>query len=255
MRTPNHTSITRRNRWSNTSRGSSTRRKYTVAVGRSAALPPSVLSSPPEPIAGDNRRVNDEWIALRLAVLSANVDGRVRTGLVLWDRAIRAALIVDLALRDRWQSSTPASSIDTSPTGFAPADTLLSYIDSHPNQPMIKTITSAPVELFDLLDPDRRNQRRWRRPRMLALELDLVASERALITDIAQTGRAASPKDAALTVIAGALGKADAAQRTTLLNQCGSLRSLITDIARYLDRELERSEYAAAAGATGGGDG
>ena len=72
--------------------------------------------------------MSDDWIAHRLAVLCADSRGVVRGGLLVRDHGVRAALLIDLALRGRLDLGATSDSVDPSPAGWAPADALVEYV-------------------------------------------------------------------------------------------------------------------------------
>jgi hypothetical protein len=193
-----------------------------------------------------NDSVNGEWVAVRLAMLCADKRGRVRGGRLLHDHAIRVALVVDLALRGRLESGAETNFIDTSATGFGPADLLLRHIDAYPDQPMTRLFRSGPVRLLDVLDPPSNRPGRFGRTSMVTLDPQRVAQVRTAVEQAAETGQAGTQATAALTVLAGVLQMTVDDHQASLLVQCGSVSDLVADCANYLEQLMDRLAVVAA---------
>jgi hypothetical protein len=190
--------------------------------------------------------VSDEWIAVRLAALCARPDRRV-SQLRFHDHAVRTALLIDLANRKRLTRYAQETHIDTTPTGFAPADRLLAHIESHPDDTMRGVLSKARVRMLDIADTDRTN-RSWRRLGF-SFGVDDIAAERDRVTSAAQ-GRCDSPETAALTLIADTLQLVSVAAPGSLLSECAGLGWLVEDGVAYLT-EVRRTLGGVASG--GGG--
>ncbi|SDH12848.1 GPP34 family phosphoprotein [Klenkia brasiliensis] len=77
-----------------------------------------------------------EWATgatARVAALACDRKGRLLPQLLAAD-AVRCALVVDLALADRVGLADDHLALDTTPTGFAPADGLLAAIEVEPER-------------------------------------------------------------------------------------------------------------------------
>ncbi|WP_375474492.1 GPP34 family phosphoprotein [uncultured Jatrophihabitans sp.] len=82
-----------------------------------------------------------QWVALRVTRLAAPlVCARPRSSAV--DPTLRAALLIDLALAG---ALTDGLEIDTTPTGFTPADQLLTAVADEPDKPLAWWLHHAPV--------------------------------------------------------------------------------------------------------------
>jgi hypothetical protein len=181
-------------------------------------------------------RMSEDWVAHRLALLLTDSRGVARGRRLVQDHAVRAALLVDFAFRGRFSYGTAENHLDTAPTGFPPADALLSHIATHPAQSMAGVISSAPVFVLDVLDPARLSGGRFARKRAVQLDPTVVAREREVVDAAAETGRVDSPVTAAVAVLAGALDLAAADRRNALLAWCGAPRGLVAHCAVYLDQ-------------------
>ena len=179
--------------------------------------------------------MREEWIAYRLAVLCANGQGIVHGGSTVRDHGVRAALLLDLAMRDRLSSGGDRTYLDTRPSGFPPADAVLRYVDTHPAHSVGRLLSSAPITVLDVLGAEV-ERGRFRGRRSARVDRGASERERRLVGTVAETGRTDSPATAALTVIAGALDLTTTDQRAALLAWCGSTRSLVAECADYLDR-------------------
>jgi hypothetical protein len=90
-------------------------------------------------------------VAVGLAGLCRNYAGELRrSGLI--DAAVRGALLTDLALDGRISSTSHAVSIDTTPTGFAPADRLLAAIVASPTQTLEWWLRQGKLDQRDLAE-------------------------------------------------------------------------------------------------------
>jgi Golgi phosphoprotein 3 GPP34 len=67
--------------------------------------------------------------------------------------AARTALLIDLACRGRLTRYVQTTVVDTTPTGFPPADRLLAHIDNHPDHTMQRVLGRARVGMSDVVDP------------------------------------------------------------------------------------------------------
>ena len=173
--------------------------------------------------------MSTEWTAYRLGLLCCDIWGRFSPGAVLVDYAARAALVLDLALRGRLTFNGLGIEIDTTLTGYGPADVLLEHIAAYPHDTMAALFTRAPVTMLDILDPGRTS----RRKRPVSPGIDLVDAEHQ---------RAAQPfaKDrepeatATLLLIADTLLLAAGGTNTPIAADCGGAAWLIDDCTTFL---------------------
>jgi hypothetical protein len=198
-----------------------------------------------------DREVPSDWIACRLGRLCADAKGRVGRGPVLFDHAARVALIIDLALLGRVTRTLDQIDIDTTPTGFAPADAVLCHIDHHPDRRMTELFAHGPVTLLDVLDPVRLSARPLRRSKSVLVPLELIAIERDGVSAALQ-GQPDSEKTAVLAMIAYTLRLTLDVPSPSALAPYGRNAWLITDSLAYLDATRDRFSLVSAAGIGGG---
>jgi hypothetical protein len=172
-----------------------------------------------------------EWIAFRLGLLCCDESGRFRSGALLVDYAARVALLTDLAIKGRMSFTGLGTEIDTAPTGYSPADTLLRHVDAHPSHTMADLIMRGPVTMLDILDPDRAGRRR-RRQRWVNMNPYLIQAERARLKRL-RTDDPEPAATAALILIADRLLVATPAELPAP-DQCGSASWLIADFLTFL---------------------
>jgi Golgi phosphoprotein 3 (GPP34) len=183
--------------------------------------------------------VSDDWIASRLAALFADDRGVVRDGYLLQDYAVRIALLIDLALRGRVRFDVDRNYVDTSPTGFVPADALLEDIVRNPHRSIAELFATASVRMIDVVDP-RVGESRRRRRRAVTLDRDFVVQVKDEVRAVATTGAADPAASAALAVLAGVLGLALSDHRASLIARCGQARYLLTDCCTYLSQLMDK---------------
>jgi hypothetical protein len=210
------------------------RSQYRPICARTPGSGRAAVISREQPVAHNGLVVSEEWIAYRLAVMCSDTRGRVATGRVLWDQAVRVALLIDLALRGRLESDIGESWIDTSPTGFPAADKLLADIEAHPDRPITTLFGRADVRINDVLDPGRSRLTRF--GRALTVDRGRAEAVRKAVNEVATTGRADTPAAAALAVLAGALNLVTPGERPALLAQAEPVRALLAESANYLDQ-------------------
>jgi hypothetical protein len=198
-----------------------------------------------------DRDVPSDWIACRLGVLCADARGRVRRGPIIFDHAARVALIIDLALLGRVTRTLDQTDIDTTPTGFGPADALLRHIDTNPDRPMTELFARGPITMLDVLDPARLSARRVGRSRSVVVPTELIAVEKDRVS-AAMQGQPDSESTAVLAMIAHTLRLTTDAPSSSVIDPHGRDSWLITDSVAYLDATRERFGLVSAAG-TGGG--
>jgi hypothetical protein len=100
-------------------------------------------------------------VAVRLSAFCLTEGGKLRR-YDIWDVAVRAALLVDLALAGRVTHEEDSVVIDAIPTGFEPADRLLAPIAVEPERPLDWWMDRGGVDLGDLVE-DNVASGRWHR--------------------------------------------------------------------------------------------
>ncbi len=187
----------------------------------------------------------------RLSRLCVLPSGRL-PGLALHDHAARAALLIDLALWGRISRTSQASFVDTTPTGFEPADRLLGYIDAHPDLTMQRVLAKAPVRMAYVLDPSAELRRRWPWRRGTCVSANLIAAEQSRLEQTA-AGDIDSVRSAAVAMLASALRLIVLTEPETVLGECADIAWLVKDCVDYLNEVRVRYDMVAAAGRGGGG--
>lgn len=97
-------------------------------------------------------------VAVRLSAFAVGDSGRLRR-YDLWDVAVRGALLVDLALAGRVVHEEDSVVVDSTPTGFEPADLLLGPIVGEPERPLDWWMDHGGVTLRDLVRDNIRSGR------------------------------------------------------------------------------------------------
>jgi hypothetical protein len=90
-------------------------------------------------------------VAVRLAALCLQDNGRLRD-FAIWDVAARGALLVDLARAARLTNEPDGIVVDSTSTGFAPADRLLDAIAVEPEQSLDWWLDRGGVGMQDVAD-------------------------------------------------------------------------------------------------------
>lgn len=88
-------------------------------------------------------------VAVRLSAFCLSDGGRLGR-FSLWDDAIRAALLVDLALADRLWHTADSIVLDGTPTGFGPADRLLAAVTAEAEHSLDWWMAHGGVDLADV---------------------------------------------------------------------------------------------------------
>jgi hypothetical protein len=201
-------------------------------------------------------------VAVRVAALALDGDGRL-PDLLLTGTAVRAGLLLDLALSGRVESTEDSITIDARPTGFAPADRLLAAIEVEPERSLdgwlqerrlrIREVAAAAVAAG-----------RWRATagpfglgrRYADLAVEVTAADRARCADAAG-GPPPGPWAAAVTAVAVAAGLHDKGAGTAehppaaVVAATGRAAWLCAAVVDHLLLADER--YRGQAGALGGG--
>lgn len=188
---------------------------------------------------------DDHWedsVALRLACLALD-RGRLTDDLVT-ALAVRGALLVDLALRERVAETEDAVEFDPRPSGFPPADRLLAVdIPS-----LTDLLRRGAVDQEDLAAEHLRRgswtaTRRWFLLRYVDHRPDRTrADEQALA---APADREWTPADAAVAAIGSALGllaTPRALPDEEVLAATGPVRWLVELVVAEVDRAIARGQ-------------
>ena len=147
--------------------------------------------------------------AVRVAALCLDGKGRL-SGRLLCSTAVRAALLVDLALAGRLEETADSITLDDSPTGVPPLDELLQAVSQAPGTTLDAWLELPRPTLRDLaaeaVGTGRWELRRGLFPgaRFLDLAADRTAADRARDPD--HVGPGWTPSDAAVTAIAHVVG-------------------------------------------------
>jgi Golgi phosphoprotein 3 (GPP34) len=200
-------------------------------------------------------------VAERVSALCLETGGRLPDRLLASD-AVRAGLLLDLALAGRMTSTEDSIVVDPTPTGYAPADRLLAAIDAEPERSLDGWLEERRIGLRDVVEANVASGRWERRPGLLGLRpryVDRYPEQTA--RDLARSGSDwpadASPQDACVTVVAGASGLLDpefdlpVQPSPALLAATGPAEWLCPTVVEHLRQAHVR--YRDQAGALGGG--
>lgn len=157
--------------------------------------------------------VRSEWVAVRVSALCLEAGGRLTDRLLASD-AVRAGLLLDLALAGRMTSTEESIVVDPTPTGFVPADRLLAAIDAEPERSLEGWLDERRIGLREVVQANVASGRWERRPGLLGLRARYADRHREqTVRDRARSAddwpADASPEDACVTVVAGASGLLD----------------------------------------------
>jgi hypothetical protein len=187
--------------------------------------------------------VDDDWqdaVSLRLTSLALDGSGRLSDDVVL-GVAVRGALLVDLVLRHPTAVSGAEVGEDVGPTGFPPADRLLST----PGQSAVSFLRRGLVDQADLAaEHVRRGSWSDSGSRLRPRYRDQLVerTERDALLMAPSSDRRRTPADAALAAIAGALGvlRTGRARPTDeLLLETRTARPLIGLVVQHIDDNIE----------------
>jgi hypothetical protein len=195
----------------------------------------------------------DSDVGVRVAALCLDRKGRLSERL-LCSTAVRAGLLVDLALTGRLVEVDDGIELDDSPTGRLPTDLLLREITARPGTTLDTWLERRHPGLRDLAE-DAVRTGRWRVRRGLHAGLrftdervEQTAVDRARDPDAGTDGW--SPPDAAVTAIAltaGLLSRPGPAERPgeELLTAAGAQRWLVAAVTEHLAWARERDAVTA----------
>jgi len=196
-------------------------------------------------------------VAVRLSAFCLTDSGKLRR-YDIWDVAVRGALLVDLALAGRVTQEDDSVVVDPTPTGFAPADALLTPITVEPERPLDWWMDRGGVDLGDLVR-DNVLSGRWRRL-WTALGRRYTQVEGAHSADAAEMARTAEtatwdPATAAVAAIGDTSGITDMRPGEPaggLLDHTGEVRWLCEAVVDHLQVAHRRNlRQAGAADGTG----
>lgn len=194
--------------------------------------------------------VNGSHVATRLLRLSLRPDGRLVKSPLLAATA-RAALLADLAGHGALTSGPTGLELDTTPTGFEPADRLLAGVAAQPDQTLEWWVRRGPDSIRDLV-ADLLGAGLWireeGRSRFWDTEPARVRADAARLRAVLDGAAVDTPSTAVLAALLGVTGT-DAlpgGQYPTDSNlaACGPARWLMGDLVDYL---LARRRLLAAA--------
>jgi hypothetical protein len=152
----------------------------------------------------------DGGVAVRVAALCLDPNGRLAEWLIC-STAIRAALLVDLALAGRLESTDDSIVVDETPTGFPPADRLLAAVAVEPERSLDGWLDERRIGLRDVAEANVASGR-WEIAygRLPTIRRYLDRLPEATERDRRLPGRTPlsewTPSDAAVAVIALAAG-------------------------------------------------
>ncbi|MGY1807811.1 GPP34 family phosphoprotein [Blastococcus sp. SYSU D00669] len=158
-------------------------------------------------------------VAARVAALCLDRRGRVGDWTICGP-AVRAGLLLDLALAGRIEQTADSVVVDETPTGFAPADRLLAAIGAEPERSLDGWLDERRIGLRDLVEASVASGR-WhrRRLRFRRDRYDAPGRDDDLDRDPAHTDGTWTPADACVTAVAQA---ADLLNRTRLPSELPS---------------------------------
>ena len=194
-----------------------------------------------------------DWIAYRLALLIADQRGRFRKSGGPWDRAVRVALLLDLVQLGRVSLLGNGSLVDTTPTGFLPADTLIAYVYEHPTGSMLDLFGSAPIGLAAMAV--NQASRRFSRYDVGDVDPDEAAAEKDRVREVALGEPVDSEATAILAILADSLFLTVLNKDLELAAHCGGHAPLVVECANYLRAQAEQAAISAAMPGTVGGGG
>jgi Golgi phosphoprotein 3 (GPP34) len=193
--------------------------------------------------AGGMVSVSGEHVATRLVRLCLHRNGTLLRSPLLAS-SVRAALLADLALHGALIVSASELEVDTSPTGFKPADNLLAAVAAQPDQKLewwLRRGTDAVRDTVSELLASGLWTRRLTRISRRYEDNDpaSVKADAKLVRTVLAGGAAAdNPRAAVLAVLVGVIGTDEqpGGEQPTLaeLARCGAAQWLMGDLTDYL---------------------
>ena len=151
-------------------------------------------------------------VAVRLSALCLSRKGRP-SELYICSDVVRAGLLLDLALAGRVEQTADSVVVDSTPTGFGPADRLLAALDAEPERSLDDWLDERRIGLRDLVEGNvatgrwERRRLRFRRDRWTDLHRD--QTDRDLARSAGGPVDGWSREDAGVTALAAASGVLD----------------------------------------------
>ncbi len=184
-------------------------------------------------------------VAVELTKLSLPVVTR-RPQSALLNPVVRAAVLSDLALSGALVQAGDGLEIDTTATGFAPADQLLDAVTDRPDQPLVWWLYNAPITVHDtaglLVDAGRwQRSGPWRRYRDVDPERTVADRDR-LLAALHGNG---DPVDAATATLLNILRPAGWPYPAFAAGRCGAANWLMPDLEASLRRRQATLDAAA----------
>lgn len=152
-------------------------------------------------------------VAVRASALCLDTSGRLPDRLLSSD-AVRAGLLVDLALAGRMTTTEDSVVIDETPTGFAPADRLLTAMAAESERSLDEWLGERRIGLRDVVAANLAAGRWERRAGPFGLRVRYAdrhreQTQRDLTRCLTDWPEDASPADACVTALAAAAGLLD----------------------------------------------
>ncbi|MDQ1662990.1 MAG: hypothetical protein QOJ68_2970 [Blastococcus sp.] len=202
----------------------------------------------------------DDGVAVRIASLCLDAKGRLLKWLIC-ATAVRAALLVDLALAGRLESTEDSISIDPTPTGFAPADRLLAAVGVEHERSLDGWLDERRIGLRDVAEANVRSGRWSTRHALLPTsrrysdrQPDATNRDRQL--RYGPGAEQCTPADAAVAVIGLSAGLlvplAQGPAAEILLARAGAARWLCEAVGEHLVTAKARNSWSAAVLGAGG---
>ncbi|WP_170861085.1 GPP34 family phosphoprotein [Trujillonella endophytica] len=153
-----------------------------------------------------------DGVAVRVSALCLDSQGRL-SDLLIASAAVRAGLLLDLALAGRVTQTDDAVEIDAEPTGFPPADRLLAAVVAEPGRPLDGWLDERRLGLADLAAANEASGRWVRRRQLLRRDRYVDRAADQTRRDLARSpevgGVGLTAQDAAVTAVAAAAGLLD----------------------------------------------
>jgi hypothetical protein len=151
-------------------------------------------------------------VAVRTAGLCLLENGKLADWSICSD-AVRAGLLLDLALTGRIAHTAESIEVDPTPTGFLPADRLLAAVAAEPERSLDDWLGESRIGLRDLVEANeasgrwQRQRLRFRRDRFLDVHEAQAALDLIRVPTDPPDGW--TVEDACVTAIAGSAGLLD----------------------------------------------
>ena len=187
-----------------------------------------------------------------IRVALSHGDGRLEHAPAL-AQALRGALLIDLTRMGRLTSGPEGTEVDTSPTGWALADTALRDIDDHPTATMERLIQHGRPHLDEFVD-ELVTTGVWRIARAgisashrryedtgAATFQSMLARFRGVVVKRAAAAKL-DERTAAVAVLAEVIGltqvRSSSPVRTELLRACGPVEPITSDVVAFVQGAL-----------------